>query len=139
MPQMLKSKNELKLTSMIWVNNKVELTIYQWIRIIVLYGLGFSKHAITRDMGIAHSTVLRLIKKASDTGKIEDLERSGHPKALTQEEERRIIKLINSGEYKTATKIHSKFYWMVDDWKKIIFLIKVDLYSLELSKDVNTT
>ncbi|CAG8842662.1 7862_t:CDS:1, partial [Racocetra persica] len=68
-----------------------------------------SKRAIARDMGIAYLTVLRLIKKARDTGKIEDLERSGCPKVLTQEEERRIIELINSGECETATEIYSKF------------------------------
>ncbi|CAG8674040.1 4809_t:CDS:1, partial [Dentiscutata heterogama] len=59
----------------------------------------FSMRAIARDMGIAHLTISRLIKKASETGKIEDLERSGHPRVLTQEEEERIVELINSGEY----------------------------------------
>ncbi|CAG8816569.1 5290_t:CDS:2, partial [Cetraspora pellucida] len=109
MPRMPKNKNEPKILNFVWVNNKVELTIYQCIRIIVLYGLGFSMCAIARDMEIAHLTVIRLIKKANETGKIEDLKRSGRPKALTQEEEERIVELINSGECEIATEVHSKF------------------------------
>ncbi|CAG8809232.1 24459_t:CDS:2, partial [Cetraspora pellucida] len=69
----------------------------------------FSMRAIARDMNIAHSTVVRLIKKATETGKIEDLKRSGRPRILTQEDEERKIELINSGECETATEVHSKF------------------------------
>ncbi|CAG8730443.1 17562_t:CDS:1, partial [Cetraspora pellucida] len=45
----------------------------------------------------------------NETGKIEDLKRSGCLKSLRQEEEKRIIELINSRECEIATEIYSKF------------------------------
>ncbi|CAG8472424.1 6454_t:CDS:2 [Cetraspora pellucida] len=76
---------------------------------MVYYTLGFSICAIARNIKIAHSTIIRLIKKANETGKIEDLKRSGHSKALKQEKEERIVELINFGECETATEVYSKF------------------------------
>ncbi|CAG8839096.1 20104_t:CDS:1, partial [Racocetra persica] len=60
-------------------------------------------------MGISLLTVSKIVKKFKETGKINDLPRSGHSKIFSSDEEKLICEMIIPGQCKIAVDMHAKF------------------------------
>ncbi|CAG8742757.1 11999_t:CDS:1, partial [Cetraspora pellucida] len=68
------------------------------IKILTLNKLGYSKREIVTYVNVAPSTVIRTIQRDQETGKSEDRKRSGCPRILSANDEKEIIKLLDSNE-----------------------------------------
>ncbi|CAG8636562.1 8006_t:CDS:2 [Racocetra fulgida] len=60
-------------------------------------------------MGISPSTVSKIVKKFKETGKVNNLPRSGYPKIVSSDKEKLICEMIIPGQCETAVNMHAKF------------------------------
>ncbi|CAG8733410.1 4374_t:CDS:2, partial [Racocetra persica] len=86
-----------------------ELTLFQRAIILTLVENECSQHQVAWTIRISPSTVSKIVKKFKETGKIDDLPRSGHPKIFSSDEEKLICEMIIPGQYETAVDVHAKF------------------------------
>ncbi|CAG8711232.1 20516_t:CDS:1 [Cetraspora pellucida] len=79
------------------------------IKILTLNELGYSKHEIARYVNVAPSTVIRTIQRDQETSKSKDRKKSGCPRIFLANDEKEIIKLLDSNKGSTVTEIHANY------------------------------
>lgn len=75
-------------------------------RIVTLLNEGYSIRQVAAQEGIHHSTVSRIRKRSLENGHLNDMPRSGRPRLFLERDERKIVRLVSSGECHTAIDIH---------------------------------
>jgi len=71
-------------------------------RILVLLEENYSAREIGRRVGVHHSTVTRIRKHWQQVQSCQDMARTGRPRAVSERSERRITRLVTSGQCHTA-------------------------------------
>ncbi|CAG8547325.1 12734_t:CDS:2 [Racocetra fulgida] len=108
MPKAPKNKSVIRFQ--LYQNNKnQELTLFQRAIILTLVENECSQRQVAWTMGISPSTVSKIMKKFKETGKIDDLPRSGRPKIFSSDEEKLICEMIIPRQCETAVDVHAKF------------------------------
>ena len=74
-------------------------------RIHALLSTGLSTRKVAHNEGVSQSTATRLYNLQDTSRNYRDLPRSGRPRLFTERDERRILRLLSSGECETAVDI----------------------------------
>ncbi|SRR6266498_1728283 len=104
-------------------------------RIYTLLQEGYSSRYISSREKVDQSSVIRIKQKVNTTGSVKDLPKTGRPQILTKYHERKIVRLISTGECFTAVDIQKKL--KTDDQIDInVCTVKRTLYRNGLSSRI---
>ena len=85
------------------------LSMEERIKIVVLSEEGYSARKIAEKLKCSHSTVVRLLKKRRETGKVEDRARNGRPRKSTSREDRVLSRLSLANRKLTSPELAKRW------------------------------
>ncbi|CAG8806891.1 3548_t:CDS:1, partial [Gigaspora margarita] len=88
--------------------NMPRISIERRLGIHALICEGYPSRYIAKKENVLQSSVVRISRKAEKVGSVKDLPKSGHPRVLTERDERNAIYLLVSGECSNAVEIQKK-------------------------------
>lgn len=88
-----------------------KISIYSRTRVVELIESGLSQRQVAKELKISRCGVQEVLKKYKKEGKVEDMQRTGRPKAFNERQERLLVRNVKIDPFLTASALRNKFNW----------------------------